>query len=268
MTTTLALHSFRAGVGRTQLATNLAGVLAIGGAQVGIVDFGDERFGVPALFGLDSRDLSERLHAYFWDRLPLEETPVDVTAQLGQETPSGRLFVIPTILWREWLTPPVPAGVEPGLFQMAISRIASGLALDWLIVETGSGLDDGALVSVASADILLEVARPDAQDLQATAVMLGIAERLGATRISLVVSQAPSSADPAALRRQFEAAYHVPVAAVLPLTPELAHREPGVLLALHRPGHPWSRAIHRLARRLATGDPAGQRLGSGEWTLS
>jgi MinD-like ATPase involved in chromosome partitioning or flagellar assembly len=250
------------------LAANVAALLVEAGARVGAVDFDDDAVGIPALFGLAPTTFDDRLTAYFWGRIPIEETAVDVTTTMAPAAMGGRLFIVPSVLWREWLAPGGPSTLDQGVFKDAIRRVLDRLALDWLVVEAGAGLADETLLSAASADILIEVARRDAQDLQATAVMLGLAERLGARRIYLAVSQSPTSASAARLRREFEAAYGVPVAAVLPLAPELAQPEGGELLALAQPAHPWSVAVRRLVARLTADRSAGQRLGSGESTPS
>lgn len=268
MTTVLAFHSFRPGVGRTQLAANVAALLVESGGRVGAVDFDDDAVGIPALFGLTPETFDDRLTAYFWSRIPIEETAIDVTTTLSSAVAAGRLFVLPSVLWREWLAPGGPSALDQGVFKDAIGRLLDRLALDWLVVEAGAGLADETLLSAGSADILIEVVRRDAQDLQATAVMLELAERLGARQIYLAVSQSPPTASAARLRREFEAAYRAPVVAVLPLAPELAHPDGSELLAVTRPAHPWSVAVRRLVTRLRADKSAGQRLSTGEWTIS
>jgi septum site-determining protein MinD len=268
VTTIVAVHSFRRGVGRTHLAANAAALLARDGARVGAVDFGDDAFGIPAIFGVDPQSIVARLADYFWGRSPIERVAFDVTARVAPTLASGRLFVLPSVLWREWLAPDGPTELDRGVFQGAIQRVLGALALDWLWVEAGSGLGDEGLLSAASASILIEVVRPDAQDLQGTAVMLDLAERLGAGRISLVVSQALSSSSATRLRRQFEAAYQAPVAAVLPLAPELAHPSGSGLLAITDPLNPWSAALRRFVDRIAAGESGSTVEGAGEWTFS
>ncbi|GIW08279.1 MAG: hypothetical protein KatS3mg060_3084 [Dehalococcoidia bacterium] len=222
---------------------------------------------MPALFGLEPAALDARLSDYFWNRIPIEGVAIDVTERIAPPVDGGQLVILPRVLWREWLAPPGPSELDQGVFKDAIRRVLDKLGLDWLVVETGAGLGDEALLSAASADVLLEVARPDAQDLQATAVMLGIAERLGARRTVLVVSQAPMTSAQHGCVASSKRPMACPLWGVLPLAPELAHRQVD-LLAVAMPSHPWTVAVRRLVRRLGAGQSAEQRLGTGEWTLS
>ncbi|MCS6801985.1 MAG: hypothetical protein RMM58_08605 [Chloroflexota bacterium] len=263
MTTLVAFHSFRPGVGRSSLAANVAALLALNGKRVGAVDFGDEAGGIPALFGIEAARFAQRVADYFWGRIPIEEIAIDVTGRLFPLSGAGRLVVAPRVLWREWLAPPAPTALDQGVFKDALRHMTERLELDWLLIEVGAGLREETLLSVASADLLIELARRDAQDLQATAVMVGLAERLGARRILLVVSQAPATASPLQLRREFEAAYRLPVATVLPLAPELAHPQGNELLALTQPDHPWSVAVRELAALLGRAERSSQRAAPG-----
>jgi MinD-like ATPase involved in chromosome partitioning or flagellar assembly len=89
------------------------------------------------------------------------------------------------------------------------------------------------------------VARPDVQEVQATAVLLALAEQLGGGRRWLVVNQAPAGGSHA-LCQAFARTYRMPVATVLPLVSELAAWHSDGFFVLAQPTHPWSMGLREL----------------------
>jgi MinD-like ATPase involved in chromosome partitioning or flagellar assembly len=93
------------------------------------------------------------------------------------------------------------------------------------------------------------ILRPDRQDFQGTAVTVEVARKLGVPELLLVVNKALPAMDFAALSQRVEDTYHAPVAAVFPLSEEMVQLASGGVFLLHHPDHPFTRALHELARR-------------------
>ncbi|GIW10713.1 MAG: hypothetical protein KatS3mg061_1770 [Dehalococcoidia bacterium] len=247
----LVVHSARRGVGRSQIAANLAALLAAMGSRVGLVDGQSEQSGGPGLEDFSPAEVRQRWWRYLGGGLALPDLAWEVRP---------RLWLLPAVLWHAWLAPPRSPMGEPGAFQQCLGELVAALALDWLIVESGSGLGEEALLALAAAEALVVVVRPDAQEVQATAVLLALAEQLGVGWRWLVVNQAPAGRS-RALRQAFARAYRMPVATVLPLVPELAAWHGDGFFALAQPTHPWSMGLREL---LATVQRAGGWRGLAE----
>src|SRR5690242_2852280 len=94
MTQTITVHSFRRGRGKSQIAANLATVLAVGGRRVGIIDTDLRAPGLQGPFGLADADLGQTLNAYLRGLCPLPAAALDLTTRLGLGGP-GRLVLVP-----------------------------------------------------------------------------------------------------------------------------------------------------------------------------
>ena len=88
------------------------------------------------------------------------------------------------------------------------------------MLDTHPGLNEETLLSLVISDALLIIMRPDRQDYEGTGITARVAKELGAAH-QLLVNKAPESLDPAQIARTVEAAYGVPVVAVMPHSNEL-----------------------------------------------
>jgi MinD-like ATPase involved in chromosome partitioning or flagellar assembly len=246
--TTVAVHSMRAGAGRSRIVASLAAILACDGHRVAVVDLDDEHPSLPMLFGIDDERLRTAVRDYFYDRTPIESTVFDAS-RVARAAP-GSLWLLPGTAWKAMLTPASPTGEQPA-FGEALHQIAQQREFEILLIDSTPGVDETALLTMAICDVLVEIVRPDAQEMHATGVALELARELGAGRIVVAVSQTPAT-DGADLRQQIEAAYRAPVAAILPLSPGLAGSFGAAPFAVLRPDDPWSLALGQLAREVAS----------------
>ena len=92
--------------------------------------------------------------------------------------------------------------------------------------------------------------RPDRQDYQGTAVTLKVAAQLSVPRIGLCINKASPKLPEAALREQAEAAYGIPVEAVLYHADEMMELASDGLFAQRYPDHPWTRRLALLAGKV------------------
>src|SRR5205085_7243922 len=97
MATTISIHSFRGGTGKSNTTANLAALLALGGRRVGVIDTDIQSPGIHVLFGLDEEHTSYALNDYLWGTCAITQAAYDVTARL-EGGGSGQLFLIPSSL--------------------------------------------------------------------------------------------------------------------------------------------------------------------------
>jgi septum site-determining protein MinD len=242
----IVLHSFKGGAGRSNLTACLAALLARDGMRVGVIDSDTMSSCIQILVGKDTMKIERALEGLAGP-LPIRQIAYNLTSYLGAGT-RGQLFVIP----KERIfthTPITDAGLSADVFQQAIKS----LGLEAVLIDTPSGLNEQALLSVAMADVLLVVMRLDQQDYYGTALMTDIAHSLDVPRLLMIVNEVPEAYDLAQIKAHIEETYRCEVGAVLPHSGEMMRLGSAAVFALRYPEHPITLALQQVtASMLAT----------------
>lgn len=249
MATIISVHSFRGGTGKSNTTANLAGLLAVQGYTVGVIDTDIQSPGIHVLFGLDEEQFAYALNDYLWGACEIEAAAYDVTANLPIAVP-GRVFLIPSSVRPGEIARVLRDGYDPGLLNDGFQRLIETLGLDVLLIDTHPGLNEETLLSIAISDALLVIMRPDQQDYQGTGVTVEVARKLEVPQLWLLVNKVPASFDSAAVRERVERTYDCPVAAVIPHSDDLMALASTTLFALRFPDHPITHAYRQVAARL------------------
>jgi MinD-like ATPase involved in chromosome partitioning or flagellar assembly len=169
-----------------------------------------------------------------------------------------------------WVDPPprgalmlVPASGEPdriieslrGIYRAealaeGLAALGADLGLDVLIVDTCAGISEETLLTIAAADRLLLLLRPDRQDYHGTGMTIELARRLGEPRVLLVVNELPAGFDAVEAAAQVRAGFGMPVAAVLPHSESVQVLGSAGLLVRRDPDSLAAQALRRIADRL------------------
>ncbi|HKX68464.1 MAG TPA: P-loop NTPase, partial [Intrasporangium sp.] len=88
----LSIHSFRGGTGKSNLAANVATLLAAEGRRIGVVDTDLQSPGVHVLFGMSQDAIRRSLNDYLWGRCQIGDAAHDVTSSLDEGL-AGRVFL-------------------------------------------------------------------------------------------------------------------------------------------------------------------------------
>jgi MinD-like ATPase involved in chromosome partitioning or flagellar assembly len=246
----VSIHSFRGGTGKSNVTANVAALVAQMGKRVGVIDTDIQSPGIHVLFGMEEEQMGKTLNDYLWGRCDIEETAYDVGARLGQAaggSKDGAIYLIPSSIRVGEITRILQEGYNVGLLNDGFRELIKRLKLDYLFIDTHPGLNEETLLSVAISDVLIIILRPDQQDFQGTAVTVDVAFKLQVPHLFLVVNKALSSYDFDDLRRQMEEIYESPVAAILPLSEDVASLQSADLFALRSPDHPFSKGIRNVA---------------------
>jgi len=247
----ISIHSYRGGTGKSNLTANLAACLALGGRRVAVVDTDIQSPGLHMLFGVEDTSGLRTLNDYLWERCRVEDTALDVTPEAVSRA-GGRVWLIPSSLNAGEIAKVLRQGYNVGLMNDGLQDLIDYLALDYLLIDTHPGLNEETLLSIAIADVLAVLLRPDRQDFQGTAVTVEVARKLEVRQLVMVVNKAM----PSVLARGFvddvARAYGAPIIGVLPETPEMLELGSSGLFALERPDHALSAEIRAVAARLAS----------------
>jgi septum site-determining protein MinD len=246
VTKIISIHSFRGGTGKSNMAANVATLLAADGQRIGVVDADIQSPGIHVLFGMNQEAMSRSLNDYLWGRCEIGDAAHDVTAALDERLP-GRVFLIPSSTNASDIARVMQDGYDVALLNEGIRKLMRELELDALIIDTHPGLNEETLLSIAICEALAIVMRPDQQDYEGTSVAVSVARKLAVPQMVLVVNNTPAAFDAADVKRRVEQAYACEVAAVLPHSEELMTLSSSGVFALHYPDHPVTALYRQVA---------------------
>lgn len=250
MSKIISIHSFRGGTGKSNTVANIAALLTEQGLRVGVVDTDIQSPGIHILFGLAGTDIQHSLNDYLWGRCAVEQTALDVTANLG-ESVKGRLFLIPSSVQANEIVNVLREGYDVSLLTTGFRKLIKELSLDILMIDTHPGLNEETLFSIAISHALAIIMRPDQQDYEGTGVTIEVARSLDVPRMMLIVNKTPSAFDAEAVRARVEQTYGCEVAAVLPHSEEMMTLASTGIFVLRYPDHPMTTLLRGVAVKLA-----------------
>ncbi len=249
MSKIVSIHSFRGGTGKSNISANVASMLAKEGNRVGVVDTDISSPGIHVLFGMDEEEITTSLNDYLWDKCTIEETAYPVGKRIGKGEVfaiGGEIYLVPSSIRVGDITRVLRERYDVGLLNDGFNALVEKLGLDYLIIDTHPGLNEETLLSVAISDVLIIVLRPDQQDFQGTAVTVDVARKLDVPNLFLVINKALTSYDFDALRKQVEGIYDSKVAAILPLSEDVARLQSSDIFSLRYPDHPFTKSIQNV----------------------
>lgn len=248
MAFTTAVHSFRGGTGKSNVASNLAAILASKGKRVAVVDSDIQSPGLHALFGLNEETIPWALNDFLWGRCAIESAAYEAPqAQAGE---GGALYVVPSRINANDIARVLNQGYNVERLNEGLHDLSSALRLDVLIVDTHPGLHEETLLTLSICDVLLVLLRPDEQDFQGTAVTVEVARQLEVRKLLIALNMVMPSIDGEALAHQVGRIYHAPVAAVINRFDELALLGSRDLFCTGHPDHPFTRQVRHIADAL------------------
>ncbi len=249
MSRIISIHSFRGGTGKSNTTANMSVLIAQRGLRVGVVDTDIQSPGIHVLFGLEEEDIKHSLNDYLWGRCEIEQTAMDVTAQVGSVI-KGQIFLMPSSIKAGEIARVLREGYDVGLLNDGFQRAIDELGLDVLMIDTHPGLNEETLLSIAISDALAIILRPDSQDYQGTGVTVDVARKLGIEHMVLLVNKVPTIFDLATVKKRVETTYACEVAAVLPHCDEMMALASSGIFVLKYPNHVITEQLNNVVKNL------------------
>lgn len=252
----VSIHSFRGGTGKSSIVANVAAQMALSGKKVAVIDMNLHSPSLAFTFGLDEKKVMRTLNDYLWGRYPISTvvTEIEWTPAFesygGRAGEGGRIFFISASLEPQEMARMLHEGYDVNHLHDGIHSLIEELGLDFLFMDTHSGLGEDTLISLAISDILIITLRPNKQDFYGTAVEVGVARKMDMDRIYLVVNQCPTIYDFARVKNDLEETYKERVITVLPLSEEVAIEGQENLFVLEHPSHPFSQGVREISESL------------------
>lgn len=244
MTKIIAFHSFRRGAGTSHLLASCATLLAMGGKRVGVIDTDFQSPSDHIFFGLSEKKLEKTINDYLWENIDCRDAVYDVTPT----DISGKIYLAPASPNMQHIMRVLNESYEVDKLNNAFSTISKTFRLDFLMVDTSSGLNNETLVSLASSDTLVLMLRLNKQDYQGTAVMVSLAQKLEIPHLKMVVSQVPDIFDMEDVQREVQEKYQIPVTAILPYTEEMLTLAGKDIFIREYPTHPLTMVIKQMTQ--------------------
>jgi septum site-determining protein MinD len=246
MTKIIAFHSYRRGVGTSNLLASCAMLLAMEGKRVGVIDTDFESPSDHILFGLPEDKLQKTINDYLWGNIDCRAAVYDVTPT---DIP-GRIYLAPASPDMQHSMHASHRTYEADKLNKAFAEISKTFELDFLMVDTTPGLNDEPLVSLAGSNTLVLLLKLDKQDYQGTAVMVSLAQKLEIPHLKMVVSQMPPAFATEDVQREVQEKYQLPVAAILPHTEEMLTLAGKGIFTREYPTHPLTMIIKQMTQDL------------------
>jgi len=253
----ISVHSFRGGTGKTNIAANLAAMMAAVGKRAGVIDTDLQSPGMHALFGLREEQTRRTLNDYLVGKCEIEQAAHDVTPG-AEHCAVGRLFLVPASFQACEVARLLREGYDVERLNDGLHRLVRKLRLDVLLVDTHPGLNEETLLSISVCHNLIVVMRPDRQDYQGTDVTVEVARELNVPQLTMIVNKVPATFDAAAIKERAEHRYGCEVSATLPHSDEMMALGSGGIFALRYPEHRMTTALKCAAGKLFAG---GSRTG-------
>ena len=248
MPNTVLIHSFRPGVGRSNIAANVAYLAAVEGYRVGVLD-GTLNSSLPGLFGLDGQKSAYSFNDLLRGKCISEQVVLRLNNQVGSNL-EGDIFFVPGNLFDSTGASRLSTPQDLELLNAGCQNLIEALSLDMLIIDSQPGLNKESLVPLTVSDILLIVLRHDWRDYQGTSVTLDVVRQLNVPRMMLVANEAPGSFSPIQITEELEKNLNCEVAAVLPHIEELLAMGNRDIFARCYPGHPATDLFRQIAHKL------------------
>jgi MinD-like ATPase involved in chromosome partitioning or flagellar assembly len=259
MSKIVSIHSFRGGTGKSNTTANLAGLVAMAGHRVGIVDTDIQSPGIHVLFGLNEDTVEHTLNQFLYQDMPIEHVAFPVGENVGdapgrQKLAGKDIWLVPSSINTADISHVLREGYDANKLNEGLQTLIQKMDLDYLFIDTHPGINEETLLSLTVSDILILILRPDQQDFQGTIVTVDIARMLDVPHLFLAVNKVLSKYNPAQVKEAIEEQFECIVAGVMPLTEDLVELASSDLIALREPDHPWSTAINGVAQAIMATD--------------
>lgn len=249
MPKTILIHSFREGVGRSNIAANMAFLLAAHGQRVAIVDTDTKSPTIDSLFGIKTDEFNHSFNDYLQGKCEIEQAAHDITTNLNTSL-TGHLFLIPANIKVGEPVRVLNDTQDVNLLNSGCKRLIDILQLDALLIDTQPGVNKEALVSVTISDTLVIILRLDQRDYQGTSVTVDVVRQLSIPRVVLIVNEAPESFDFNQVKKEIEQAYNCEVVAIFPHVDEMMALANRGIFALRHPYHPLTTLLKEAVANL------------------
>lgn len=250
MVTSMVIHSYRGGTGKSTTTANLAVFLALFGKKVATIDLDIKSPGLHVIYQVSQTEMKATLNDYLFGRAPLEDVVIDITNKLG--LPKGKLYFLGASMKPEEIAKFMKEGYSEEFFKVVTQQLAEAYNVDYVVFDTHPGLNEDTLLAILSSDVALTLMRMDKQDITGTYVTIQVLRKFNKVGYVVLNMVPPKLANVPELPSEVSQLVGAPVIGVIPFYPEvLEHRSRGVFVLKH-PQHEYTKRILTLAKKVVS----------------
>ena len=249
----VAVHSYKGGTGKTLVAINLAATFAKQGKRVCLFDIDLRAPSLLAILQLDN--VQCWLNDYLNGTCGIGKVLIDLSRRIQSD---DKLFVC--------LANPATEAIRdisaPGRkWEVLALRELMSLkdapldekGFDYLIFDTGPGVQYSSMNAILAADFVLVVTTQDRSDVDGTRRMVRDLYNLFEKKTGLVLNKvldSNSQSDKNEMRAKVNSIYHVPLIGLIPCFCDILRAEGELIFAQDKPDHPITKILKEMAREI------------------
>jgi septum site-determining protein MinD len=248
----ITVHSYKGGTGKTSISVNLAASFVKQGKKVAIFDLD---FRAPSLFAiLKCEKAPTWLNDYLNNKCDVHEVLIDISDKIPNK---GKLYVAPanpsTEAMRDMATKDRRWEMRAlGHLSNLKKTLIDAQKFDYIIFDTGPGLQYSSLNAIVMADFVVVTTTGDCSDVNGTKRMLSDFYNMFEKKTGLVLNKVidSSKSKNAELAQRIKEDYKVPLLGVLPCFCEVSKAEGQYIFAQDRPDHPFTLLMAEMAAKI------------------
>jgi septum site-determining protein MinD len=252
----ISIHSSRGGTGKSLLSCNIGAIYALEGKNVAIMDFD---FRAPSLLTIfqAQKNVKKWINDYLDGKAKLREVIVDLTKKYSTK---GKLLA-------GFANPEMEAMREIAKkdrkWQMkALKRVitmkeelASMFGVEIIIIDTSPGVQYSSVNAVVASDVSLIISSTDILDIEGAQRMVKDLYAPFEKKTYILINKATphmfdSESNKKELLRDMKSKFDEPLIAIIPCYCDILLTQRISLFAYDKPIHPFTVALHLVAKRL------------------
>ena len=249
----VAVHSYKGGTGKTLIATNLAATLAKQGKRVCLFDL-DVR--APSLLATLQIDGVQRwINDYLNGTCAIDKALIDISHRINSD---DKLFVCLANPTTEAIRRVSVLGRK--LEKRALRKLMAlkdapidEKGFDYLIFDTGPGVQYSSMNAIVAADFILLVTTQDKSDADGTGRMVRDLYQLFEKKTGLVfnkVLDSNSQSQKNKISEKVASIYKMPLIWIIPCFCDVLRAEGKLIFAQDKPDHLITRILKKMAREI------------------
>jgi len=254
----ISVHSSRGGTGKTQVAVNLAAILARKGRNVSLFDMDFRAPSLSTVFKVgDPRLVKYWVNDFLNGDCSIDKTMIDLTSKYNTK---GKFLVglaNPSIeAIREMMTKDRIWEREALRRLLRLKPILlNNMEMDYVIYDTSPGVQYSSLNAVASSDISIVVATPDMLDVEGTRTMLHELYDAFEKKTMILMNKVPEQfllpeKKLEKLSRHLKSTFAQPLIEIIPCYCDVLRSSRVSIFAFEKPEHPFTKVLYEVADKI------------------
>ena len=177
----IVIQSFRGGVGKSMMIANLASLMVESGKKIGILDCDIKSPSQHILFNIDLKNVKNNFNDFLEEKCSIDDV---VYHQI-----ENKLIIFPASPDVGDIAKISRDGFNSEKLVSGILKIIQKYNLDYLFIDTHSGLNKETLLSISIANKLIVLISPDQKDFKNTLQIIELAKKLNVSNIFLIANK-------------------------------------------------------------------------------